>query len=1158
MIGTTVSHYRILERLGGGGMGVVYKARDAELNRLVALKLLPVDRDASDVERKRFLREAQALSVLDHPAICPVHEIGETLDGQLFFAMAFCEGETLARRMGRGPLPVALAVDIARQIAGGLAEAHARGIIHRDVKPGNVILTPGDRVKIVDFGIAGLAGQSRLTRTGMALGTVAYMGPEQLRGEPADVREDVWSLGVVLYEMLTGRVPFQGRSQQGVVRAILTRAPEPLVVLRPDVPLGLERIVARALARRPEDRYGSMDEMRADLAVIAAGPAEDSGTDWRRTGSELPTPRGGDLAGRIVDHYRVLELLGGGGMGVVYKAEDIRLARPVALKFLQAEVTRDPEAKTRFLLEARAASALEHSNICTILDVGETAEGRLYLAMPLYDGETLRRRIERGPLPVEEVIDIAAQIARGLDKAHRSGIIHRDIKPANVVVTGDGVVKILDFGLAKLVGEAAITRTGTSLGTPAYMSPEQAWGEAVDHRADLWALGVVLYEMLAGRRPFQAEREQAVLYAILHEEPPRLSEARRDVPPELERIVARLLAKDPEKRYGSAEAVLADLRTLRGESGTGTRSTLPKVPRRRARAWVWAVAAGTAGALGAAGLLLLRPGGKPSGIWTFDRLTTQEGSELFPSLSPDGDDFLFVKQTSPGNLDIYLQRVGGSNPRNLTPDSPGDDTHPAFSPDGQQIAFRSERDGGGIFLMGATGESVRRLTEFGYNPAWSPDGREIAVATIGIADPKVRNSFGSAIWRVDVATGERRRITMAGDAVQPSWSPGKRRIAYWGLSGSTARRVLWTSPVEGGPAVSVVDDEHLNWSPVWAPDGRHLYFASDRGGSMNLWRVAVDERSGKVLGDPEPITTPFPWRGPLSLSQDARRIVYATAEGRTTLERYVFDPDAREVVGRSEPVPLGVRDVRFFDLSPDGRWLVFHAVEPQEDLFIARSDGGGLQQLTNDAFKDRHAHWAPDGSRLLFQSTRDGLYEVWSLRPDGSGLRREATTRGIGLAFPVWSPDSRRIAFILIGEGTGIVALDQPPETRATRLLPASDRPGEEFYASSWSPDGRWLLGMFYREDLLTGIALYSFVSGRYERLIDRGHEPVWLPDGRAFLFIDQGKVFLFDVRSRQVREVLVPPPSASFSLARVARDGRSLYSLLRIEDGDIGMATLE
>ncbi|MFP5286154.1 MAG: serine/threonine-protein kinase, partial [Thermoanaerobaculia bacterium] len=457
MIGNTVSHYEILERLGGGGMGVVYKARDVRLDRLVALKFLALDHDASEAERKRFLREARAASALDHPAICTLYEIGETPEGRLFLAMVYCEGETLTRRIGRGPLPFAEALDLALQIAGGLAEAHAKGIVHRDVKPGNVIVTPGGKVKIVDFGIARLAGQSRLTRAGTALGTVVYMSPEQLRGEVVDARADVWSLGVVVYEMLTGRVPFGGATEHDAAREILTRTPEPPSALRPGIPPALDRIVARTLVKRPEDRYPGMDVLRADLrAVSLSSPPLEA---EERTLVAVPTlpalpdvslalAAGGDLTGRTVDHYRVLEPLGGGGMGVVYKAEDVRLSRPVALKLLPPELTRDPESKARFLQEARAASALDHPNLCTILDVGETGEGRLYLAMPLYEGATLRRRIDGGPLPLDEATDIAAQIARGLAKAHRGGIIHRDIKPANVVVTDDGVVKILDFGLA--------------------------------------------------------------------------------------------------------------------------------------------------------------------------------------------------------------------------------------------------------------------------------------------------------------------------------------------------------------------------------------------------------------------------------------------------------------------------------------------------------------------------------------------------------------------------------------------------------------------------------------------------------------------------------------------------------------------------------------
>src|SRR6185369_8160552 len=234
------------------------------------------------------------------------------------------------------------------------------------------------------------------------------------------------------------------------------------------------------------------------------------------------------------------------------------------------------------------------------------------------------------------------------------------------------------------------------------------------------------------------------------------------------------------------------------------------------------------------------------------QLTDLPGSEMFPSLSPDGTFFVYAKSFG-GNVDLFLQRVAGGHPINLTANSQADDYQAAFSPDGQQIAFRSDRDGGGIFLMGATGESVRRLTDFGFNPSWSPDGKEIVVATEGAFDPVARVSR-SQIFLVDVATGARRSLTVA-DGVQPSWSPHGWRIAFWGLAQPGAHRAIWTLPAKGGAPVTVVDDAYYNWSPVWYPDGRFLYFASNRGGSMNLWRVAIDERSGEVHGEPEPITT---------------------------------------------------------------------------------------------------------------------------------------------------------------------------------------------------------------------------------------------------------------------------------------------------------------
>ncbi len=966
MIGDTVSRYRVQERLGGGGAGVVYRAVDLKLGRTVALKFLSSYRSGNEADKRRFLREARASSALDHPNICTVYEIDETEDERLFIAMSFCEGETLKQRVERGPLPLLEAVHLAAQIAAGLGAAHAKGIVHRDVKPANVMVSPDGRVKIVDFGIAKLADQSRLTRDGTAVGTAGYMSPEQIRGEPIDARVDVWSLGVVLYEMISGRLAFSGNTEQERVRRILSYEPEPIPLVRAGVPHELERIVGRALAKNPAERYARMEEMRAGLLAVAGilGAPLSSTDALDPTLRDLPSASSagsrsdGDtasLAGRRIGHYRVLEHVSGGGMGVVYQAEDLRLSRIVALKFLPPELTRDPEAKARFLQEARAASVLDHPNICTIHEVGETEGGRLYLAMPYYDGETLRKKIERGPLPIEETTDIAQQIARGLAKAHRGGIVHRDIKPANLMVTGDGVVKILDFGLAKLVGAAAITRTGSSVGTPAYMSPEQARGEEVDHRTDLWSLGVVLYEMLAGRRPFRGEHEQAVLYSLLNEQPKPLSQLRPDVPPELERIVEGLLAKDPAKRYPTVEGPLGDLKALRNETMTTTVRTPAGGPAPAGiRPWVWAAGFGLVAALAVAALYVSSDsggdrkgqtgGGSAPPEATFARLTDQEGSESFPSLSPDGRFLLFVKSVS-GNADVYLQRIGGGNPVNLTLGLAGG-RHPAGLLAGRQAdrlplgarrrrPLRHGRHGRAPCAASPTSASTR---------PGRPTGATLAFATESVAGPLERR-LDSQLWVVEVATREQ-RLLGKDDAVQPSWSPNGKRIAYWGLPHDSAERILWTIPAAGGEPVKVLGDERLNWNPVWSPDGRHLYFVSDRSGSMNVWRVAIDEASGRTSGEPEPVTSSSLSLGLLSLSRDGRRIVYATDEGKANVERRDLDPATLEVSAEASPVTQGSRAVRNLAVSPDGGWIAFVTASPQEDLFVVRPDGSGLRPLT--------------------------------------------------------------------------------------------------------------------------------------------------------------------------------------------------------------------
>ncbi|HEX2644369.1 MAG TPA: protein kinase [Thermoanaerobaculia bacterium] len=1156
MIGSTVSRYRILERLGGGGMGVVYKAEDLKLGRPVALKFLAAQRGENEADRRRFLREARAASALDHSGICTIYEIDESDDGRLFIAMAFCEGETLKRHIARGPLPPDEAVDLAVQVAAGLARAHERGIVHRDVKPANLMVTPGGQVRIVDFGIAHLEGQTRLTRPGAAVGTAAYMAPEVFRSEPVDARSDIWSLGVVIYEMLTGEVPFQGEHDGAVIDAILRSDPPPLETVRPGLPPALQRVIDRCLAKPSHDRYTDMEELRRDLLAIQQADA--TVVEVRSPGSrgttqpKVASGSAAQLGGRVVGHYQVLEQLGGGGMGVVYRAEDTRLERLVALKFLPSEISRDPEVKARFFQEARVASALDHPNVCTIHEVGEAEDGRLYLAMACYDGETLRTRLKRGPLGIDEAVEIALQIARGLAKAHRQGIVHRDIKPANLMITSDEVVKILDFGLAKLIGAAALTRSGTSLGTPAYMSPEQARTDDVDARTDIWALGVVLYEMLSGRRPFRGERDQAILYSLLHEEPEPLSRLRPEVPPDLEAIVRRMMEKDPDRRPATMAEVVADLQAFRGPvSGPVTRSLRARPPR---RPWARpALAGGLALALAAGGFLAYRLGGGggeseplPNEI---RKLTDLGGSESSPSFSPQGDTFVYTKANG-ADVDIYYQRVDGGTPFAIG-HSDFADTQPAYSPDGRQIAFRSERnDGGnngGIFLMGATGESPRRLSKEGFNPAWSPDGKEIVFAT-GPGDTPASRSDLSHLVRIDVATGEMHPLETGTDAVQPSWSPNGLRIAYWGLLKS--QRVIWTIPAEGGEPVRVTadDDTSLNWDPVWSPQGHYLYFASDRNGGMNLWRVRIDERSGRVLGEPESVTKSTQ---PVSLmSLDKRgRILFATQDRESNLFRGELDSVQKKVL---DLVPLTATsdEVRSGDFSPDDREIVFDTSGVQEDLSVLQADGK-RRQLTDDPAKDRFPRWSPDGKRILFYTDRTPKrqYEAWTIRPDGSDLQPVARAAG-PLYASVWSPRGDRIASNVDFKETVLFDLTQPLERRLPQPLPVRSGPAPRFGPSSWSPDGRWLAGQTGEP----GIVVYSFPEQRYERLTQSGESPVWLGDSRTLLFLQDGKIFGLDAVTKRTWEVLAPPANYRFTLISPGRRGLEFCVVRAKNEGDIHM----
>jgi len=524
--------------------------------------------------------------------------------------------------------------------------------------------------------------------------------------------------------------------------------------------------------------------------------------------------------------------------------------------------------------------------------------------------------------------------------------------------------------------------------------------------------------------------------------------------------------------------------------------------------------------------------------------------EYHPNLSSDGEFVAYASKAS-GNWDIYLQRVGGDKPINLTEDSPSDDTEPSLSADGEWIAFRSERSDGGIFVMGATGENVRKLTDFGYNPAWSPDGTEIVCNIDSFPDPLDRTITPEHLWAVNVSTGEKRLLT-SGDGVQGNWSPNGLRIAYWAVH-QGGQRDIWTIPARGGDPLQVTRHSAVDWNPVWSPDGRHLYFVSDRGGSMNLWRVAVDERAGQVQGTPEPVTTPSVYSQHPSFSGDGRRLAYVQLINRVHLQQVGFDAESGKTAGPRRWVMQGPRLIRNPDLSADGEWFVFDSIDnKQEDLFVTRGDGTGLSQITQDVYKDRAPRWSPDGEKIAFLSDRSGEYEAWMINPDGSGLEQIThTSEDRWAQAPIWSPDGTWIAVNLQASAPIIFEVGKPWNQPPPRVASPGGDLDTAYFAWSWSPDGGKIAGA------KDGIVVFDRETEQLEQLTDFGARPIWLNDGRRLIFLHEDKIHLVDSLSKEVTEVLTVAPHRLQSLG-ISKDNRRLYFSVSMAEADIWLASIQ
>ena len=885
------------------------------------------------------------------------------------------------------------------------------------------------------------------------------------------------------------------------------------------------------------------------------------------------------LSGTRLGPYEIGPLLGVGGMGAVYRATDPRLHREVALKVLLPAIADDPDRLERFSREARMLASLNHPNIAQVHDL-EESNGVRAIVMELVDGLTLADRIARGPMPIRDAVQIAKQIAEALEAAHDQNIIHRDLKPANVKLRPDGTVKVLDFGLSKALDDRLehvaqtpttttpdMTSAGVVMGTAAYMPPEQAKGMAVDRRADMWAFGCVLFEMVTGRRAFPGDALSEVLVEVIEHEPDwgRLP---AKTPPSIRKLLERCLEKDPRWRLDSAAVARLEI----DDALKTAAATLPlkgaDAAARRDRLWrglPWVAVVVVAAAAAGIGFLWGRDEPNPPQpaprLGNAMQVTFSLDVESYPSWSPDGVRVAY--QASQGsfysvaNHDIWVAQLGTGEPVNIT-NHPGDDNMPSWSPDGRQIAFFSDRAGDwGVYTVAAIGGSPRQLLSLPEMetsvrswsaPQWSKDGTRLLVSA--------RQAGENVVIVLSLASLETTRVVLPAHegnvCFDLSVSPDGRRFAYveGGSAGTEVTR-LWTVSASGSGAVPLTDGRTSVWSPTWSTDGRSVFYVSNRGTSMDLWHQAVAP-DGTAIGEPVPITQGLGIRS-AAFSPDGARVAYTRGQRVSNVWRVPILSDRPATWTDAVQLTSERAFIEFVDVSPDGGQLAVSSDRRgNQDLWLLPAGGGDMTPLTADPTPDWAPRWSPGGDEIAFFSYRSGSRDVWVV-PARGGPARQLTTHPAQDRNPRWSPDGKQILLHSSrADGRGWWVLDG--KGGEGRFLMTSGDSGDD--GGDWSPDGQSVV-------LSRGGRLYRIPEGGGESVLlpptfERPFSPRFSPDGQSIYFStitgppenhDLWKLSLADGRTSRLTQLEGRRGRLGYFFAA---DARYLYLTWYEDDGDI------